>query len=335
MTQSKYRRMLAISTLSLVMLVGNTLSLPASALAAPTETSQAQTVKPIANLTSKTVMGLDLSEYQQYLTDYQKPYYNFKGDALGTSQALMLFLKNCGVNTISVKVAVDPASNNKKTLSLDSAAKTLAAAKKAGLKTNVVLLYSDEMTYAKTQTLPTKWQQLKPAELLDTAKNYTEKTLMSLKAAAAQPDMVTIGHDVNYNFLGLTGNDTNEWNGYYDMAQLSQVVTKLDSHTQVALGLATPKVNDFQWVLQALGKVQAKYNILGLTVYPTDETNADIAKLRDQFAQVAPDKQLVVSGVKFAKQSNDKTASVAKQTANILSVACQYRKRSECWGDYT
>ena len=59
-----------------------------------------------------------------------------------------------------MKVAVNPTKDkegNESYLSLENAKKTLKEAKKAGLKTNVTLLYSDDITYAGVQKLPDGW----------------------------------------------------------------------------------------------------------------------------------------------------------------------------------
>ena len=53
------------------------------------------------------------------------------------------YVRSQGINTISVKVAVNPTKDkegNESYLSLENAKKTLKEAKKAGLKTNVTLL---------------------------------------------------------------------------------------------------------------------------------------------------------------------------------------------------
>ena len=70
------------------------------------------------------------------------------------------YVRSQGINTISVKVAVNPAKDkdgNESYLSLENAKRTLKEAKKAGLKTNVTLLYSDDITYAGAQKLPDGW----------------------------------------------------------------------------------------------------------------------------------------------------------------------------------
>lgn len=64
-------------------------------------------------------------------------------------------MKKQGINTISVKVAVNPDTSSCYTL--DSSIKTIKEAKKAGLKTNITLFYSDDVTYANSQNLPAGW----------------------------------------------------------------------------------------------------------------------------------------------------------------------------------
>ena len=79
--------------------------------------------------------------------------------------------------------------------------KTLKEAKKAGLKTNVTLLYSDDITYAGVQKLPDGWDTDSAEEK---ALEYTKNVIKELKAADAVPTMITIGNEVNYNFLTLS-----------------------------------------------------------------------------------------------------------------------------------
>ena len=103
------------------------------------------------------------------MLDGTKVWKIIKGNAINN---LFSYAKNTGINTISVKIAVNPGKDNKY-LSLENAEKTLKEAKKAGLRTNAVLLYSDEMTYA-IQNLQT-WTSDDAGE----SHCYTQATLKS------------------------------------------------------------------------------------------------------------------------------------------------------------
>ena len=92
------------------------------------------------------------------------------------------YVKSQGINTISLKVAVNPTGENAY-LSLENAIKTLKAVKASNtnLKTNLVLLYSDEITYAGTQNLPADWEKAEKEEQsvtrVESAKTYTRETI--------------------------------------------------------------------------------------------------------------------------------------------------------------
>ena len=101
--------------------------------------------KKIEGINDQTVLGADFTHYQQDL-EWGKTYYNYKSVKIDN---LFKFVQGQGINTISVKVAVNPDTSSDKTkcYTLDSAIKTIKAAKEAGLKTNITLFYSDDDYY--------------------------------------------------------------------------------------------------------------------------------------------------------------------------------------------
>ena len=99
------------------------------------------------------------------------------------------YVRSQGINTISVKVAVNPTKDkegNESYLSLENAKKTLKEAKKAGLKTNVTLLYSDDITYAGAQKLPDGWDTDSAEEKMHWS--IQKSVIKELKAADTVPN---------------------------------------------------------------------------------------------------------------------------------------------------
>lgn len=152
----------------------------------------------ISGIGEDTILGADFTYYQQCL-EWGKSYKNYMSQSVDN---IFAYVKSQGVNTISLKVAVNPIGENKY-LSLDNAIKTLRELResKTNLKTNLVLLYSDEITYADEQKLPAAWTK---ADAVESAKTYTKETIAKLKQANVLPDIITIGNEVNWNFLGIT-----------------------------------------------------------------------------------------------------------------------------------
>lgn len=175
--------------------------------------------KKIEGINDQTVLGADFTHYQQDL-EWGKTYYNYKSVKIDN---LFKFVQGQGINTISVKVAVNPDTSSDKTkcYTLDSAIKTIKAAKEAGLKTNITLFYSDDVTYANSQQLPAGWTQ---DNAVEKATDYTKEVLNTLSKNDALPTMMTIGNEVNYNFLGLT--EGGGWDGFVAMATISKLINE-------------------------------------------------------------------------------------------------------------
>lgn len=264
----------------------------------------------------KTILGADFSHYQQNV-GWNKVWKDYKGNAVNN---LFSYVKTQGINTISVKIAVNPGKDNKY-LSLENAEKTLKEAKKAGLRTNAVLLYSDEMTYANTQNLPDGWTSDDAGEK---AIAYTQATLKALDDDDALPDIVTVGNEVNYNFLGISGND-----GFVQMGKITQEIKKDYKDIKTAVSISMPNdPSDIKWVQNQLNGDwnNISYDYLGVNVYPDENTNTNIEKLRKEFennqadAGVNKDAQLIVSNVKYPRNDDEAKTSVYTQTKNIYDL---------------
>lgn len=264
----------------------------------------------------KTILGADFSHYQQNV-GWNKVWKDYKGNAVNN---LFSYVKTQGINTISVKIAVNPGKDNKY-LSLENAEKTLKEAKKAGLRTNAVLLYSDEMTYANTQNLPDGWTADDAGEK---AIAYTQATLKALDDDDALPDIVTVGNEVNYNFLGISGND-----GFVQMGKITQEIKKDYKDIKTAVSISMPNdPSDIKWVQNQLNGDwnNISYDYLGVNVYPDENTNTNIEKLRKEFennqadAGVNKDAQLIVSNVKYPRNDDEAKTSVYTQTKNIYDL---------------
>ena len=270
------------------------------------QTSQAENdltqYKKINGIGDNTVLGADFSHYQLQKNAWKKVWKNYKGIEVSN---VFEYVRSQGINTISVKVAVNPAKDDSY-LSLEYAKETLKEAKKAGLKTNVVLLYSDKITYGNSQELPGGWSVDKAAE---EANKYTKTVLEELKRAGATPTMVTIGNEVNYNFLNLSS-----WDGYCAMAEISKTVK--DAGIKTAFSFAAPeKASDIQYIIEQLGYACEKYEGAG---YDHIGVNDNYVKtLKNTVEEKAAGKQMIISSVKCPWKDSEGKASITTQTKSI------------------
>ena len=277
------------------------------------DTNDMSQYKKINGISSQTVLGADFSHYQLQKNAWKKVWKNYKGIEVTN---VFEYVRSQGINTISVKVAVNPTKDkegNESYLSLENAKKTLKEAKKAGLKTNVTLLYSDDITYAGVQKLPDGWDTDSAEEK---ALEYTKNVIKELKAADTVPTMITIGNEVNYNFLTLSS-----WDGYCAMAEISKIVR--DAGIKAAFSFAAPeKASDIQYIIEQLGYACEKYegagyDHIGVNIYPNTQSGSYVKELKNTVEEKAVGKQMIISNVKCPWKDSEGKASIKTQTKQV------------------
>lgn len=265
----------------------------------------------ISGIGEDTILGADFTYYQQCVNpknpEWKKTYKDYMSQPLDD---IFEYVQEQGINTITLKVAVDPTENDNY-LSLNEAMKTLKAVKqsKAKIKTNLVLLYSDSMTYANKQSLPNGWTK---EDAVKEAQDYTTEVIAKLKAEDIAPSIITIGNEVNCNFLDIK----KEWDSFVGMASIAEIIKKND--IKVALSLSKPE--NLQWLIEQFGYAKVDYDYLGVNLYPDDETNSYVENLKKIVEQNAPKVQFFVSGVQYDRVNDKNTANVYTQADSVYKL---------------
>jgi len=268
--------------------------------------------KKINGISSQTVLGADFSHYQLQKNAWKKVWKNYKGIEVSN---VFEYVRSQGINTISVKVAVNPTKDkegNESYLSLENAKKTLKEAKKAGLKTNVTLLYSDDITYAEVQKLPDGWDTDSAEEK---ALEYTKNVIKELKAADAVPTMITIGNEVNYNFLNMSSGEG--WEGFVAMSKISKMIREEGIKPAVSVSAPTADASDIQWIIGKLGDADVDYDYIGVNIYPDTHNDDYVKTLKNTVEEKAAGKQMIISSVKCPWKDSEGKASITTQTKSI------------------
>ena len=276
------------------------------------DTNDMSQYKKINGISSQTVLGADFSHYQLQKNAWKKVWKNYKGIEVSN---VFEYVRSQGINTISVKVAVNPTKDkegNESYLSLENAKKTLKEAKKAGLKTNVTLLYSDDITYAGGQKLPDGWDTDSAEEK---ALEYTKNVIKELKAADAVPTMITIGNEVNYNFLNMSSGDG--WEGFVAMSKISKMIREEGIKPAVSVSAPTADASDIQWIIGKLGDADVDYDYIGVNIYPDTHNDNYVKTLKNTVEEKAAGKQMIISSVKCPWKDSEGKASITTQTKSI------------------
>ena len=276
------------------------------------DTNDMSQYKKINGISSQTVLGADFSHYQLQKNAWKKVWKNYKGIEVSN---VFEYVRSQGINTISVKVAVNPTKDkegNESHLSLENAKKTLKEAKKAGLKTNVTLLYSDDITYAGVQKLPDGWDTDSAEKK---ALEYTKNVIKELKAADAVPTMITIGNEVNYNFLNMSSGDG--WEGFVAMSKISKMIREEGIKPAVSVSAPTTDASGIQWIIGKLGDADVDYDYIGVNIYPDTHNDNYVKTLKNTVEEKAAGKQMIISSVKCPWKDSEGKASITTQTKSI------------------
>ncbi len=288
----------------------------AAALAAPAAAAQvvASSAAPAF------AKGADVGWLQQMETTGYV-FYN----AQGVAQDCFAILKAHGINSIRLRVFVNPSDD--KASGHCSPAEVTAMAKRAanlGFRVMIDFHYSDTWADPGKQAKPAAWAAHPFAQLLTDVYDHTFSTMTMLKAAGVTPEWVQVGNEIPGGMLWPEGSTKNP-------AQLAQLITK--GYDAVKAVSPTSKVivhldrgNDnamYRSFFDTLTSNGGKFDVIGMSYYPywlKQDYTASIANLRANLLDMVtryPGKEVVVAevGGDYTQVQNTYDMLVATQQA--------------------
>ena len=216
-------------------------------------------VPPGNNLTF--AKGADIS----WLTEMEsagKKFYN----AAGTEQDAVLILKNLGMNSVRLRVWVNPAGgwNNK----ADVISKALRA-KNHGMRIMIDFHYSDSWADPGQQTKPAAWTG-DLSSLKTAVSNHTIEILQALKTAGITPEWVQVGNETNDGLLWPEGRASTNMAGYAQLVNAGyDAVKAVFPDAKVIVHLSNGWDNAlFRWSFDGLKNNGGKWDVTGMSLYP-------------------------------------------------------------------
>lgn len=178
-------------------------------------------------------------------------------DASGNPVDFLSTLQNSGVNTIRLRLWVDPATQHSGFEEVRQFAQRLRA---MGFRIWLCLHYADTWADPGQQQTPARWQGLSLDVLRDSVRAYTEKVVSSIPA-----DYIQIGNELNAGFLHPEGNRNTHPQGFLSLLETGIAVVRNQSpETRIMLHYAGyDGADDFFAALNSLD-----YDLFGLSYYP-------------------------------------------------------------------
>lgn len=185
----------------------------------------------------------------------------------GKETECMELLKGLGMNTIRLRVWVDPAEgwNGKEDV--------LAKAKRAkalGMRLMIAFHYSDTWADPANQKKPEAWTTLNFTDLKTALSDHTIEMLTLLKDNGISPEWVQVGNEINDGMLWEDGRATKSISNLASFISAGyDAVKSVFPQTKVIVHLSSGEDNaKYRWFFDALKENGGKWDVIGMSVYP-------------------------------------------------------------------
>ncbi|WP_300727079.1 glycosyl hydrolase 53 family protein [uncultured Bacteroides sp.] len=219
--------------------------------------------------------GADVS----WITEMEKAGKTWK-DASGKNIELLPFLRDAGMNSIRLRVWVNP------TYGWCNKADVVAKAQRAsdlGFRLMIDFHYSDTWADPGNQTKPAAWAGYSFAELKQAVTDHTKDVLSALKAKNIDVEWVQVGNETRNGMLYPDGQaDKNP-------KQFAELVTAGYDAVKTVYPKAKVIVHNdrgniyenFQWLFDILKNNGGKWDLIGMSLYPDTYYGDDWKQMTD------------------------------------------------------
>ncbi len=194
----------------------------------------------------------------------------------GTEQDLMQILKSLGMNSIRLRVWVNPANNYNNILDVEAKA---IRAKNAGLKIMIDFHYSDTWADPGHQIKPAAWLAQDISTLRTSVYNHTLTVLNILKSDGIIPAWVSVGNETNDGMLWPEGKASTNMANFASLVNSGyNAVKAVDTSIKVMVHISNGYDNSlFRWMFDGLKSNGAKWDIIGMSLYPSASNWSDLS----------------------------------------------------------
>ena len=198
------------------------------------------------------ISAVDISAFPE-ISDSNPLFYNKKGQQAD----FITILKESGVNTIRLRLWVDPENGHSGLNEVNAFSNMLKA---DGFKIWLTLHYSDTWADPGHQQIPLRWRGIGFEKLKDSVYSYTSSIVNKL-----QPDYIQIGNEINSGLLFPYGRITLNYPQFIALltAGISAVRANSDD-AQIIIHYAGFEGSD--WFFDKVNGLD--YDIIGLSYYP-------------------------------------------------------------------
>ncbi|MCB0443675.1 MAG: glycosyl hydrolase 53 family protein [Flavobacterium sp.] len=298
------------------------------------------------NTAQEFAKGADVS----WLPQMEATGYQFY-DTDGTKKDALLLLKERGMNTVRLRVFVNPSDDPQSGhCSKEETVAFAVRAQKMGFRIMIDFHYSDSWADPSKQNKPAAWKDLPFPKLADAVYNHTFEVMTALQKANVKTEWVQVGNEIPGGMLWPDGSTTN-WkqlgillnNGYAAVKAVDQsikVIVHLDEGDNI---------EKFRTFFDNATAQKVQYDVIGLSYYPFwvkkdyTETIANLTfNLNDLVKRYNKEVMIVEVGGEYDKIENTKglleaTIRAVKNVPNNKGLGVLYwePQGEKSWSGYS
>lgn len=178
-------------------------------------------------------------------------------DLNGSEKDFLKILKENGINTVRLRLWVNPINEHSGFNEVKQFSQTLKA---NGFKTWLTLHYSDIWADPAHQKTPVQWQGTSFAALKDSVYNYTQKVINEI-----QPNYIQIGNEINAGILHPYGAIPTNFQNFVSLLQEAISAVRENSAECIVI-IHFAGIDNSDWFFNQIRAID--YDIIGLSFYP-------------------------------------------------------------------
>lgn len=276
------------------------------------------------------LLGGDISmlpKYEQAGTIYR--------DANGKKMNALKLFKKEGWNAMRLRLFVDPSQapgehkGEGVCQDLNYVERLGKRIKKAGFQLMLDFHYSDTWADPGKQFTPASWKGASAEALADSVYQYTKRSLIAMKQAGAEPELIQVGNEISFGMLWPTAKtvpteDTN-WQEFLTMLKEGCKAcreicpkAKIIIHTEQA-----GKWENTKAFYDRLTAANLDYDIIGLSYYPMWHDRIPVLhNTLNNLAKRYPNKEvMIVEAAAYYSHKNDKWTKNSNEFSEFYPIS--------------
>jgi len=207
---------------------------------------------PVPEENLKFISAVDISRYPE-ISESNPIFYDLDGN----QDEFLHILKENGINTVRLRLWVNPANEHSGFKEVKQFSQTL---KSNGFKTWLSLHYSDTWADPGHQIIPSQWQGISFAALKDSVFNYTKRVVNEM-----DPDYIQIGNEINSGFLHPYGHISTNYPNFLELMETGISAVRANAKdAKIIIHFAGTEGAD--WFFDRVNTLD--YDMIGLSYYP-------------------------------------------------------------------